>query len=194
MGYIWLAMKFPFNEKKAAQAAAHLLKLNGGKMDKLVLIKLLYIADRRTLIEHGQPITGDKMLSLDNGPALSQVLNLINERHAPRRSAWVDYVGALTGDDVPLKAAKPATDQLSRYELRILRETFDTHGKLDPEGKPWDLVKWCHDNIPEWENPHGGSVSIEYADVLRKARVSEADIERIQKDADLLCALDSLGR
>ena len=43
-------MKLRFNEAKAAQAAARLLKLRGGRMSFLKLIKLLYIVDREALL------------------------------------------------------------------------------------------------------------------------------------------------
>ena len=42
-------MASPFNERKATEAAAHLLALRGGQMHYLKLLKLLYIADREAL-------------------------------------------------------------------------------------------------------------------------------------------------
>jgi hypothetical protein len=38
-----------FDEKKATEVAAFLLKMRGGKMSYLKLIKLLYLADRESL-------------------------------------------------------------------------------------------------------------------------------------------------
>jgi hypothetical protein len=57
-------IKFVFNPKKAAQAAAYLLKLNGGKMDYRRLLTLLYLADRKMLITHGRTITGDQFINV----------------------------------------------------------------------------------------------------------------------------------
>jgi hypothetical protein len=56
-------IKFVFNEKKAAQAAAYLLKLHGGKMDYRKLLTLLYLADRKLLAERGRTITGDEFVN-----------------------------------------------------------------------------------------------------------------------------------
>ena len=50
-----MTMKFVFDERKAAQAAAHLLHRHGGPMPYIKLIKLLYLADRRGLRRDGSP-------------------------------------------------------------------------------------------------------------------------------------------
>ena len=39
-------VEFIFDERKAAQAAAHLLRRHGSSMWDIKLIKLLYLADR----------------------------------------------------------------------------------------------------------------------------------------------------
>ncbi len=41
-------LKNLFNEKKAAQAAAYFLLRAGGRLDVLKLMKLLYLAERRS--------------------------------------------------------------------------------------------------------------------------------------------------
>ena len=43
-------MASTFNERKAMEAAAHLLHRRGGQMHYLKLLKLLYIADRRRCV------------------------------------------------------------------------------------------------------------------------------------------------
>lgn len=48
-----------FNEKRAAQMAAYLLHRHGGKMSVSKLMTLMYLADRKSLELHGEPISGD---------------------------------------------------------------------------------------------------------------------------------------
>jgi len=180
-------MRFWFNEKKTAQAAAHLLKLNGGKLNYMMLIKLLFLADRAALLKNEQPITGSRMVSMKHGPVLSEVLDLINEG-SRSDGPWVEYVSPPQGYDVALNVAEPETDELSKYELRVLEKIHTRFGKMDK----WDLVQWLHDNIPEWIDPKGSALTIEYADVLRNNDVSERDIQRIREDAELLWAVSSL--
>jgi len=50
----------PFNERKATEAASVLLRLRGGQMSHLKLIKLLYLADREALDRWSVPITHDR--------------------------------------------------------------------------------------------------------------------------------------
>jgi len=57
-------MKPGFNEAKATQAAALLLKLRGGRMNYMKLIKLLYLVDRTALIRWGRPVTFDSYCSM----------------------------------------------------------------------------------------------------------------------------------
>jgi len=47
-------------------------------MNYLKLMKLLYLADRESMRRNGRPISGDRYVSMDHGPVLSQTLNLIN--------------------------------------------------------------------------------------------------------------------
>ncbi|MCK4275964.1 MAG: SocA family protein, partial [Phycisphaerae bacterium] len=60
-------IQFKWRPDKAIQATAYLVgKL--GKVDKIKLIKLLYIADRDHFLQHGAPITGDDQYALNKGP------------------------------------------------------------------------------------------------------------------------------
>ena len=62
-------MRFIFQEEKAAQAAGYLLNKYPSKSHNLMaLLKMLYLADRMALVETGYPITGDRMVSMPNGP------------------------------------------------------------------------------------------------------------------------------
>jgi len=182
-------MRFQFNEKKAAQAAAHLLKLNGGKLNHMVLIKLLFLADRVALLKNERPITGASMVSMDKGPVLSEVLDFISEGTRGNGS-WAEHISPSSNFVVTLKIAEPETDELSRFELRVLEKVYEKFGKMDK----WDLIKWLHDNIPEWTDPKGSALPIEYAEVLRKNDVSEPDIQRIREDAEVSWAVASFAK
>lgn len=183
-------VRFRFNDIKTAQAAAYLLSLNNGTMSYMVLIKLLYLADRQMLLDHGMPITGDRLVSMKHGPVLSTVLDFIN--HGPARgpdSAWFTLIGAPVEYDVSLKTAEAPTDELSRYEIKLLRQTYEQYGRMSK----WDLVDLLHKILPEWKNPGGGMSPIEYVDILRADDRSEEDIELIKSQANSAWFLDSLG-
>lgn len=183
-------MHFRFNDIKTAQAAAHLLHLSGGTMPYMVLIKFLYLADRQMLLDHGRTITGDRLVSMKNGPVLSAVLDLIN--HGPVRepdSAWFTLIDAPNNYRVSLKTDSAPTDKLSRYEVELLNRTYNQYGHMDR----WKLVELLHRILPEWQNPGGGAYPIEYADILRAEDWSEQDIAVLSSENRSAAFLDSLG-
>jgi uncharacterized phage-associated protein len=184
-------MRFPFRDRKTAQAAAYLLRLHGGSLPYMVLIKLLYLADREMLLAHGVPITGDRMLSMKHGPVLSRVLDLLTDGPGQAPSAWFEYIGAPSGYVVELKQAgqTPPTDELSRYELSLLEKIHASYGNMNK----WDLLTLLHNTLPEWRDP-GNSVSgIEPADILRAGDWSDEAIHEAGQTAAELCFFDVIA-
>jgi hypothetical protein len=163
-------VRFPFNEKKAAQAGAFLLKRHGGSLNYMLLIKLLYYSDRQALIRRGAPITGDQMVSMDYGPVLSTVLDFIKYTREPGPE-WSAYIAKAPNYTVRLVANEPQVDELSAFELEILQRIDEEHGSKDP----FDLSQESH-GLPEWRDPHGSSIPISVEDVLEGERNSEKDI------------------
>ncbi|MBI3089168.1 MAG: SocA family protein [Candidatus Tectomicrobia bacterium] len=182
-------MRLVFNERKAAQAAAFLLRLHGGSMNYMALIKLLYLADRQALVETGLPITGDKMVSMPHGPVLSLIYDRINLGNPHDSTAWFEYITEPTHYEVELAKQGEETDELSRYEMNVLQLIYNQYGSLDK----WLLRDVTH-TLPEWEDPHGSSMPIDPADILRAAGKSPKEIERIVADAEELCFFNSLDR
>lgn len=72
-----MSIQFRFHIEKAIEAAAMFLKLHGKPMKYIGLLKMLYIADRIALESMNQPITGDNYVSMDYGPVLSGIYDLI---------------------------------------------------------------------------------------------------------------------
>ena len=70
-------IKFLFDKFRATAAAAVVVKQEGGPTSYLRLIKLLYIADRASIGQAGHPIVGGNYVSMDHGPVISEVLNLV---------------------------------------------------------------------------------------------------------------------
>jgi hypothetical protein len=176
-------IRFPFREEKAAQAAAHLLKLHGNEMHYLLLMKLLYLADRRALIERGLPITGDKLVSMDWGPVLSKVKDLLTIEPEPQADGtiWRTYVSEPANYKVRGRQDEPEADELSDYEIAILEEIDALHGKTDR----FELSKWTHE-LEEWKDPHGSSLPIAPEDILRAAGKSSEEIAEIADEAEQL--------
>lgn len=180
-------MRFAFDEERAAEAATRLLALAGGELPHLTLIKLLYLADRQALIEYGQPITGDKMVSMEHGPVLSAVLDRLNG--VRRDGPWASSVSAPADYTVHALRAPQHNGPLSNNEIAILGAIYDRWGGMDK----WDLVAACH-QLPEWRDPDGSSLPIDPVTILRSTGKSDEEIEVLVDDAEAAWSIDRRTR
>ena len=182
-GTRYIMIRFPFRERKAAQAAAYLLKKHDNEMYYLSLIKLLYLADKRALIERGLPMTGDKLVSMDWGPVLSKVKDLLTMEQEPGTDGmiWRTYVSEPAKSKVKGRKDAPETDELSEYELAILDDIDAEHGGRDR----FELSRWTH-TFPEWTDPQGSSLPIDPAKILQDAGRTKAEIAEIADEAEQL--------
>lgn len=176
-------MSLKFDEAKATEAAALFLALRGGRMSYLKLIKLLYLADREALSRWGIPITTDRYVSMDHGPVVSNIYNLIVEDR--QKPFWSEYISAPLGDyEVELKREAP-TERLSRAEEKLIAEIFEQHGYK----RRWELVDEVH-KLPEWNNPQGSSSPISVADILRAVGTQEEEISAITNELNGVASAD----
>jgi uncharacterized phage-associated protein len=171
-------MRLRFNEAKATEAAACLLRLRGGRMKYLKLIKLLYIADREALLRWGRPISTDRYVSMREGPVTSNVYNLIVSEPMPfEQSIWRSHIRTVADWDVEL-ISDPSDDELSRSEKSLLIEIFNNYGHRNR----WDLVHETH-KFPEWKDPGTSSTPITYREILRALKTDEevsADLDELK--------------
>jgi uncharacterized phage-associated protein len=168
-------MRLRFNEAKATQAAAQMLKLANGSMNYMKLIKLLYLADREALARWGRSISTDRHVSMDKGPVLSRVLNLINEGS---EDAWGKHISEPCAYEVKL-VSDPGVEELSRAEEALLAEVFEAHGHKNQ----WRLVKELHD-LPEWQDPEGSMIPITVRDILQALGKTPAEIAATEEEME----------
>lgn len=172
------------NTIKAIQAAGVLLKRdNAHFMEFLRLLKLLYLADRRSLELYGTTITHDRYCAMDHGPVLSGVYDLIKGEHIDSD----DWSTHFQRDGYRVRLVKnTGVGKLSRAEVDVLNEVFDRWQGVDQ----WDIVKELH-TFPEWiknRNPRS-SKQIPMRDILEALGLAdEADDimenERINEELD----------
>jgi uncharacterized phage-associated protein len=140
--------------QKLAQASAQLLRrAHGHQMGYMRLLKLLYIANRESLAETGRPIVADRVVAMDRGPVLSNVLNVIKGQD-PRSAHWDKYV-ARDGYTIQLNE-DPGFDELSRFEINKLEEVSNRFCNTDV----WELVELTH-TFPEWKKHYVPKTSTE---------------------------------
>ncbi len=180
-------MHLRFNERKATQAAAHLLKLRGDQMSYMKLIKLLYLADRAALLRWGRPITTDSYVAMDRGPVLSRVLDLATNEDVPgRKSVWAQHISEPEHYAVRL-VTDPGEDELSAAEVDLLDEVFQQHGAKTR----WELVDLTH-KLPEWKNPQGGAIAIQYRDILKAGGKTEIEIAAVEDELEGVALVENI--
>jgi len=180
-------MVLRFNERRATEAAAKFLKLRGGRMSYLKLIKLLYLLDREALLGWGRPVTTDRYVSMDNGPVVSRIYGLIREEPAPGTDpVWRQFISAPSNYEVSL-TAEPETEELSPVEESLIEDIFAKYGKLSR----WNLVDLSHD-LAEWQDPKGSAIPIEYRDILRAGKKTESEIAAVESELEALAAAEAM--
>ena len=91
-----------FNERKAAQVAAWFLRQNNGSMAHLKLIKLMYLAERGAMDKYGSLITGDRFVSMDQGPVPSLTLSYLNGEKRNGTDGWDKWISDKADHQVAL--------------------------------------------------------------------------------------------
>ncbi len=160
-------------------------------MSHMKLIKLLYLADREALLKWGRPITYDSYVSMKAGPVLSRTLDLINEGAEPGKdSFWNKHISPSQNYDVGLKE-DPGFDELSDAEIALLEKIFAEYGKM---GR-WELVDNVMHKLPEWRNPGGSSLPIDYLDIFRAAQKTDIEANSVTEDLEALALMEmALGK
>ena len=162
-----------FQVRKAAQIAAFFAHQQGGSISHLKLVKLVYLANRRSMEKFDFPMFNDTMVSMDNGPVNSAFLNYINGDAITDYEDWREFITARANHAVGLKKKiKTAElDELSDAEIAILEEIWAKFRNHDQ----WDMVKYTHRYCAEWEPPHGTSVEIPYERVFKTLKKKHCD-------------------
>ena len=170
-------MQFRFDIQKTIAAVAFLMKHEGGNLDMFLSLKMLYLADKESLIRWGKTITGDSFVSMRRGPVLSEVYNLFKGEGPPEdQQRW---------DAVFSERVNHSIHQLQPVEIEILSERemerLEEARKQINNFAPWEVARWLHDTCPEWEDPQGSSIPIDPNVILRNAGRTEKEIEIIEE-------------
>jgi uncharacterized phage-associated protein len=168
-----------YDELKTAQAAAFLLRRAGGRMPFIKLLKLLYLGERVSFQRYGYALTGDNLVSMDNGPVLSKTYDHIKGGRMSKAGGWdtwvadeANYMVALTdhAEHVPDEELL----ELSDSDVDVLDRVWREYGHMDK----WALVDLTH-TLPEWENPNGSSLPIDWQKLLTAVGYSEGAAQRL---------------
>jgi len=170
-----------FTGEKIAQMAAFFADKQGGAIDTLKLVKLLYLSDREAIDCHKAPISYDRMVAMPHGPALSIAMNLVHgDINGQAADEWDRWIGESTHHQVALnqQAPRERLDQLSDQDIAILKKVWADFGHMDK----WELRDYTHENLPEWRDPNGSSFPIGHLDLLKALGKTDDEAEAIAND------------
>ena len=74
-----MRINFRFDVEKLVQALAFFVSRGVNDLDKMKAMKLLFLADKKHLLEYGKPITGDRYFCMPYGPVASASFNIIRD-------------------------------------------------------------------------------------------------------------------
>jgi len=135
----------PFDISKAAQAAAVILRSHpNDSMERLRLVKLLYIAHRKMLKRFGRPLFEANVVAMKHGPLHSEVYQAIATDGADEPE-WSDYFENEGPQIVRLKN-DPGASLLSDAEVQTLNDAVEEMAGYNV----WEVVDLTH-RFNEWE-------------------------------------------
>ncbi|OGG36769.1 hypothetical protein A2110_01000 [Candidatus Jorgensenbacteria bacterium GWA1_54_12] len=144
-----MKMLLEFDYKKATQAINYLTQKEGGQIDKLKLIKLVYLADRYHLRRYGRPIVNDAYFAMPLGPVGSSVKDIVEFSaflDDSERSYAVQYIDRGGALNTIVSKAIPDLNVFSKSELEALEFAFNEFGRYSAS----TLVNITH-RYPEWD-------------------------------------------
>lgn len=179
-----------YEPKKAAQLIAALILRGQAKyINILKAVKLVYLADRESIRQYGFPILEEDRYSMPHGPVNSMTYRHLNGEMDLQTCGWSEVLRDRANHNIALtnpNLTEAELDELSDADLACVEKVWAEFGHMTQ----WQLVDWSHDptNIPEWEDPAGGSTKIPYRRILQALgveNVDELEFEmRAQKEID----------
>jgi len=137
-----------FNIRKTAQAINFFARKHAScSIDKLKVIKLVWLADRYHIRKYGRPITGDTYFAMDYGPVGSGVKDItsLNNCLSGVEQKYAKKYLSLSNKTTVKSVREVQESVFSRTDLEALNFAFDNFG----DKKPSQLVTLSH-KYPEW--------------------------------------------
>jgi hypothetical protein len=174
------SVNFRFDITKATEAACQFLKREGGSINIMKLVKLVYLLDRLSVARRGIPVVGGAYFSLPNGPITSEFLDLINSGclWGVADCRWEEFVSDRQDHEIGM-IKEASRDHLPDSEIELIDAVYQEHGGKDQ----WQLRDWCHEHCEEWTPLEEGRERIGLDRIARALGKTEEQIDRHKEQA-----------
>lgn len=175
-GVFMSKIRFEFDQERTIESIIYLAKYISHPT-KLVICKLLYFADLKSLDKYGRFITGDKYVAMQHGPVPSNALDLINAT-----ADGANYGFKLDGRIIePLRDFDP--DEFSESDIEILQQTVAGYGNYHVS----HLVDLSHDNAyhsARNRSPHSNNPNMLLEDMVDKFDYPEDIMDFLKRHSE----------
>lgn len=137
-----------FNYKKAVQALNYLACNNGGTLNKMKAIKMIWLADRLHVRKYGRSITGDEYYAVPFGPIPSATRDILESN-----STVGDLASGYTNDFIKgdkkytfRSIKEPDLKVFSETDIQAIHTIVEKFNTLDK----FELSDYSH-LFPEWK-------------------------------------------
>lgn len=172
-----------YNERKAAEIVAYLLSKGGGSLEILKLMKLVYLCERSSYEQYGEPLLGDQPYAFEHGPVLSKTFDLAKVNSSVKSAAWERLINPSQDYNVTLRnPGEFNSDSLmdvSDSDLALVDAIWAEFGHMTGN----ELRAYTHRELPEYsEPPMGKRAQINPHALLRAVGFSDDDARRYVHD------------
>lgn len=140
-------LHFDFDYRKATQALNYFARQEGGRINKMKALKLVYFADRYHIRKYGRLVTNDNYLAMQHGPVpstskdIAEATDYLDDEVKAYSVQFIEPLGNLSLRSI----RKLDKSVLSDSDMEALRFAWDNFGRYDQ----FALRDLTHD-YPEW--------------------------------------------
>ena len=170
------------NMEKLIQVVAYILNKYNGRLNYTKLIKILYLADRKSFEKTGYSITGDSYVSMKDGPVLSGLYSLIKNNYSDKTVQYYWNSKFQTESYDLLKIVSFVSEgELSDFEINTL-DQIDSEFHFSSYSQ---MIDYVHDskNCPEWKHTFS-SIPLSEEEIMKSIGFSDEDIKVIQEEKE----------
>jgi hypothetical protein len=180
-------IRHPLREAEATQIACRIVEAYGGEINLYRLIKLLYLVERRSWIELGQPAMGGAYYSLPDGPMISETAEAANPQNAARFAIWARHLQQISRER---GSATVLLTPAGREDISdALLDIVDSVISMTKSWKNQALKDYCH-TFKEFKTPPvQGRLRIEAEEILQAGGRSQETISKLQSESELWSTL-----
>ncbi len=136
-------------ETYSSVEAIHYLLSKLGSLDRITLVKFIFLSDKCHLIRYGRTITEDNYVAMGEGPVGSKVLDILELDGRNLESEELEFIKKhfKKGSGFLLEEVEPfgKADYLSESDIAALDTVIKEHGQKSSK-ELWDISH----KYPEW--------------------------------------------